>query len=91
VLTNGTGVKGPILTNGTECTLTCAVRTGKLDLLINEKAVTSFKGDFARISLYSEYRPPNEKALSIVVGAKCTYQITRIAVIPVKGKGTILK
>jgi len=91
VLANGTGVKGPILTNGTECTFTCSVRAGKIDLLINEKAVTSFKGDFTRLSLYSEYRLPNEKALSLVVGAKCTYQIARIAVIPVKGKGTILK
>ncbi len=91
VSANDTGVKGPILTNGMECTLTCSVRAGKIDLLINEKAVTSFKGDFARLALYPEYRVPNEKALSLVVSAKCTYQITRIAVIPVKGKGTILK
>lgn len=83
--------KGQLIEGERDHVLTCSVRTGKIDVSFNEKATASFKGDFTRLTLHESYRTPNEKALFLAVGPKTSFQIDRIVVRPIKGKGTILK
>ncbi len=89
-----TTFKGSLLKTDKDFTITCSVRTGKIDLLVGGKAAASFKGDFARLSIPPAHRLPNTKALFILLGGSkgaCSYQFDRVEVTPVKGKGTILK
>ena len=88
---NTMAVQGQQLKAGKDHTIICSVRTGKIDMLVNGKAALSFKGEFARLSLFKDYVVPNPKALFLLLGPQSSYQIDRIVVTPVKGKGTILK
>ena len=88
---NETAVKGALLKSDTTHTLTHSVRSGKIDLAVDGKVVTSFKGEFTRLSVDETFGVPTKKVLYLLIAPKTTYQIDRAVVRPVKGKGTILK
>lgn len=88
---NSTMVKGILLKPDTDHTITVSVREGKIDVLVDKKAITSFAGEFARLSLIPQYAPPTPKSLFLVIGPKSSFRIDRLRVLPVKGKGTITK
>jgi hypothetical protein len=88
---NGTMVKGVLLKTDTDHTITGSVREGKIDLLVDRKAITSFKGEFTRLSLFGRYSPQTAKALFLVAGPNSSFRIDRLRVSPVKGKGTVTK
>ena len=90
-LDNVTTVKGQLLKGDQDHTLVYAVRSGKIDLSINGKITTSFKGNFARLSLGEGWGVPNKKALFLDIGAGNSVQFSRIAVTPVTGKGNSTK
>jgi hypothetical protein len=88
---NVTMVKGALFKSDTDHTITASVREGKIDLLVDKKAITSFKGEFTRLSLYDGYRTPTPKALFLVISPTCSYRIDRLRMSFVKGKGTLIK
>jgi hypothetical protein len=88
---NVTMAKGSLLKNDTDHTITGSVREGKIDLLVDKKLITSFKGEFTRLSLWDGYRSPTPKALFLLVSPGCSFRIDRLRVSAVKGKGTITK
>jgi hypothetical protein len=90
-LNNDTTVKGQVLKSNVDLTFTYSVRAQKIETALNGKVVTSFKGEFNRLGLREVHRVPNKKALFLFTAWESTYQIDRIVVKPVKGKGTILK
>ena len=53
--------KGQLIKSDKDTTVACSIRPGKIDLRVDGKAITSFKGDFKRLS-YPD-RIPNPKAL----------------------------
>ncbi len=84
--------EGPLLKADKDTVVACSVRAGKIDFMVGGKAIGSFKGDFARLSVPEAHRLPNAKALFLMVwGPKTSFQFDRIVVTPVRGKGTILK
>jgi len=91
VLFNPTRVNGALLKSNKDHTILFSVRSEKLEISVNGKAITSYKGEFVRLSLPPYLRVPNEKALFLVIAPKTSYQIDRAVLTPVKGKGTILK
>lgn len=88
---NGTGVKGQFITNNKDFTVRCSVRSGKIDVSFDGKVITSYKGEFNRFSIHSDFRVPNENALALQIGYTSPFKIDRLVVTPVKGKGTIVK
>src|SRR5579883_680888 len=88
---NATAVKGQFLKPDKDNVVTCRVRSDHIDILVNGKLATSFKGEFSRLSLDAGHRVPNEKALFLYYGPGASFSVDRIVVRPVKGKGTILK
>jgi len=88
---NATMVKGVLLKTDADHTITGSVRAGKIDLLVDKKPITSFAGEFTRLSVIPQYAPPTPKTLFLVIGPKSSFRIDRIRVLPVKGKGTITK
>src|SRR5262249_19835934 len=91
VKSNVTTVKGQLLKNDQECTLTYSVRKEKIDIAAKGRVVPSFRGEFPRLSLYADYRVPSEKALLLFGGPRSSFLIDRFDVTPVKGKGMIIK
>jgi hypothetical protein len=91
LLDNGTGVKGQVMKPEQDYTVACSVRSGKIELLVDGKVIVSYKGEFDRFSIHSDFRVPDEKALALQIGYTTPYKIDRLVVTPVKGKGTILK
>jgi hypothetical protein len=91
VRNNPTTVKGQFLQPDQTHTLTYSVRKEKIDIAVDGKVVVSFRGEFDRLSLGSSYRTPSDKALFLFVGPNTSFQIDRLVVTPVKGRGTILK
>jgi hypothetical protein len=83
--------KGRLLNNDVDYPIRCSVRSGKIEVFVDGKLITSFKGDFARLSLFDEYRLPNDKVPFLIVSPKTTYRIDRITVATVKGSGKVLK
>lgn len=88
---NDTGVRGALLTANKTHTLIHSVRSGKIDLAVDGKVVTSFKGEFNRLSVDEGWSIPAKKVLYITIAPKTTYHIDRAVVRPVKGSGKILK
>jgi hypothetical protein len=88
---NATTVKGQFLKPDKDHAVTCSVRSGRIDIVVNGKTVTSFRGEFSRLALDEGHRVPNEKALFLYFGPGASFQVDRIVVKPVQGKGTILK
>jgi hypothetical protein len=88
---NVTTAKGELLKADKDHTLLCSVRSGNIDISVNGKVVSSFKGDFDRFSLDDPSRVPNEKVLFLFVPPGTAFRFDRVAVTPVKGKGKILK
>ncbi len=88
---NATGVKGQQLKNSTDYRFHYSVRNGKLELRVDGKAITSFKGDFSHLSIFTGHRLPNVKAMFLLIGPQTTFQIDRLLVAPVKGMGKVIK
>lgn len=89
---NSTTVKGRVLKRGGQMnTVLCTVRAEQIGLFVNGKRVTSYKGEFSQLRLHQDFRMPNQKALFVLFGPKASYHIEAIKVMPVKGKGTVLK
>lgn len=88
---NVTTVKGELLTPNRDHTTVCSVRGGKIELSVNGKVISSFKGDFDRLSLDNLFPDSNKNALYLFVPSGTTFRFDRIVVMPVKGKGKILK
>src|SRR5262249_35904688 len=86
---NETTFKGQLLKSDTEYTLVYSVRNGIINVSLNGKEIISFKGKFSRLS--SDTTGPNKKALGFAAVPNSVFEINRIVVTPVKGKGTILK
>ena len=80
-----------IAPSGKDHTIKCLVRSEKIDVSVDGQAATSFKGEFARLSLNEEHGVSNSKALFLLVGPATSFQFDRVVVTPVKGKGTVLK
>jgi|GEM_PF-1129114 len=91
VIVNATRVKGALLKPDKDNTILYTVRREKLEISVNGKAITSYKGDYDQLSLHSTCVVPNKKVLFICIGPKSSYQIDRAMLTPVKGTGTILK
>jgi hypothetical protein len=87
---NVTTVKGQLFKDDKNHTITCSVRAEKIVTQVDGKVVFEFKGEFTRLSA-DGYNIPNKKALFFHIGPNASFQIDRIVVRPVKGKGTILK
>lgn len=88
---NATTVKGQRLKLNQTNTIIYSVRAGKIEVSFNGKVITSFKGDFSRLSLMKQHAVPNKKALFLYMSPKSSFQIDRIVVTPMKGKGKILR
>jgi hypothetical protein len=88
---NLTAVKGDRLKNDKDYTIACSVRDGKLDLSVNGKPVTSFKGEFNRLGIRDGHGVPNPKALFLFIGPDTTFRIDQLVVKVVNGRGTVLK
>jgi hypothetical protein len=86
---NTTTVKGQLLKADQDHTLMYSVRSGRIDVSVNGKVVTTFNGNFARLSIQDGWGVPNKKALFIT--ANTPFIIDRIAVLPMKGQGTVTK
>jgi hypothetical protein len=86
---NETTVKGQLLKSDTDYTLVYSVRNGIINVSLNGKEIISFKGKFSRLSFDSP--ASNKKALVFAAVPNGAFEINRIVVTPVKGKGTILK
>jgi len=91
LLDNGTAVKGGVIKNKQPFTIVYSVRNGKIDVKFDGKTLLTYKGEFNRFSIHSDFRVPNNKALAIQIGYTSPFQIDRLIVTPIKGKGTILK
>ena len=65
--------------------------SGKIEMSLNGKVVMTYKGEFNRLSLGTSYRTPSDKALILFIGHHTSYEIDRITLTPVKGKGTFIK
>ena len=88
---NSTRVNGLRLSPNRDNTVTCRVRAGQIDLVVNGKPATSFKGEFSRLGLWQDYRVSNEKVLFLFFGPGASFQVSRVVVTPVRGKGTVIK
>jgi hypothetical protein len=88
---NITTVKGPFFKQDKEQQITASVRSGRIEILIDGKPAISFKGEFTRLTLNNDLAAPNKKALFLHMGPSSSFQISRLVVYPVKGKGAILK
>lgn len=63
----------------------------KIEVVINGTRVISFTGDFARCSLTDGYAGRNKKTLLLAFGPDTTFRIDRVTLVPIKGRGTVLK
>lgn len=88
---NVTTLKGEVLKSDVPLSFTYTVRSDKIEIALNGKVLTTFKGEFTRLSLDDRYVVRNKKALFLYTGPQSTYHIERIRLKPLKGKGTILK
>ena len=91
VRNNPTTLKGRLLDNDKNYILGYSVRNGKIDMSLNGKVMITYKGEFNRLSLGTSYRSPSDKALILFLGPHTSYEIDRITLTPVKGKGTFIK
>lgn len=88
---NVTAVKGELMKADEDNTIFVSVRVGKIDVTVNGKPAISFKGDTARFSLFDTQTIRNKKALALGFGPESSFKVSRLTVVPVKGKGTVLK
>ena len=88
---NVTTVKGELLKPDKDHTVVCSVRKGKIDLSVNGKVISSFKGEFDRLGVLSNSPDSNKNAVYLFVPSGTTFRFDRIVVTTVKGKGKIIK
>lgn len=91
VIVNPTRVKGEVMKSDKDNTILFSVRSEKLTISVNGKVITSYQGEFDKLSLHPTCTVPNGKVVFLCIAPKSSYQIDRAMLTPVKGKGTILK
>ncbi|HYH63456.1 MAG TPA: hypothetical protein VD866_02045, partial [Urbifossiella sp.] len=92
LLSNGTGTRGRQLAqSGTDYYVACYVRRGWIGASVNGTVVTSYAGKFSDFSIHPDFRVPNGRALAVQIGYATPFQIDRLEVTPVSGRGKVLE
>jgi hypothetical protein len=91
LLAYGTGVRGGRLVQaGAAYVVASSVRRGRIVASVDGTAVTSYAGEFTRLSIHPDFRVPNGRALAVQIGYATPFQIDRLVVTPVSGGGKVL-
>lgn len=87
---NETTARGALFENGRKSAVHCSVRAGSVAVAVDGKRVIAWKGDPARLSLWSGWTVKNRKALFIGAWTSPIH-IHKLELLPVTGKGEALR
>lgn len=71
-------------------TLVCSVRRSSVSLTVDGRRILDWKGEPRRLSLSPAFTVPDERVLFLMTGTT-SYEVRRLAVIPVSGPGQKLR
>jgi hypothetical protein len=87
---NETAHAGVLLKNGVPSTIVCSVRKDRLSVTVDGRKVVDWKADYARVSLFREWKVKDDQALFL--GAwTAPYRVHKLELAPVTGAGRPLR
>jgi len=87
---NPTTRPGPLLIQGRPSTIECSVRKTGVSMKVDGRLIFEWSGAFSRLSSYDALKTPHPRAL-FISGWDSQYRFSSFVLLPVSGKGEVLR